>query len=357
MLQDGTRLAGLQARLRPRRPRRRARRPRPPREPLLRDGRRPVRWDPDERHGVGRGARPGDAGGLRGLGRRRAEAHPSPPAAHADLGVELAETVDAILVVRSRSEGPRGSSSLVGRSPRGTSCAARIDVRGRHRMLDGDSQFTQHWCGSALPPLDPPPLVVPLTRLAPTRQPRLPRVRRRRLPDRVAARCSRATPGSAPTSTARRRGSSRASSAGRGAGAPARPSAAGSSSTRTSSTRPSTAPRSRAATPAGRASGSGDRVPDPARAGALRVLARPRARLLRPELVLAVGGLAIRRLLGLRSLDLHRRAFERGGATVVPLPHPSGVSRWPNVPANRARLDRALALVRARLEGIEKADS
>ena len=79
--------------------------------------------------------------------------------------------------------------------------------------------------------------------------------------------------------------------------------------------------------------------------------------MLRPELVLAVGGLAIRRLLGLRTLDCIGEAFERGGATVVPLPHPSGVSRWPNIPANRARLDRALAFVQARLEGMEKADS
>ena len=35
---------------------------------------------------------------------------------------------------------------------------------------------------------------------------------------------------------------------------------------------------------------------------------------------------------------------------VVPLPHPSGASSWPHVPANRARLDRALALVHAELE-------
>jgi hypothetical protein len=42
--------------------------------------------------------------------------------------------------------------------------------------------------------------------------------------------------------------------------------------------------------------------------------------------------------------------FERDGVPVVPLPHPSGASSWPHVPANRARLDRALGLVRRELD-------
>jgi uracil-DNA glycosylase len=74
-------------------------------------------------------------------------------------------------------------------------------------------------------------------------------------------------------------------------------------------------------------------------------------RLLRPELIVAVGGLAVRRLLGLRSLsECIGSSFERKGAVVIPLPHPSGVSRWLNVPANRRHLDRALALIRAQLQ-------
>jgi uracil-DNA glycosylase len=73
-------------------------------------------------------------------------------------------------------------------------------------------------------------------------------------------------------------------------------------------------------------------------------------RLLRPELIVAVGGLAIRRLLGHRALDeCIGWTFEHAGAVVVPLPHPSGVSRWLNAPANRGRLDEAIALVRAKL--------
>jgi uracil-DNA glycosylase len=72
--------------------------------------------------------------------------------------------------------------------------------------------------------------------------------------------------------------------------------------------------------------------------------------LLRPRLIVTVGGLALRRLLGLRELTACvGERYERDGAAVVPLPHPSGASGWLNVPANRARLERALGLVRTEL--------
>jgi uracil-DNA glycosylase family 4 len=97
-------------------------------------------------------------------------------------------------------------------------------------------------------------------------------------------------------------------------------------------------------------SGSGDRVPTPSEQELCGFWFEWELRLLRPELIVAVGGLAIRRLLGRRALDeCIGAAFEYAGAVVVPLPHPSGVSRWLNIPANRARLDRAIDLVRAQL--------
>ena len=69
--------------------------------------------------------------------------------------------------------------------------------------------------------------------------------------------------------------------------------------------------------------------------------------MLRPELIVPVGGLAIRRLLGLTSLDASiGERFSYGDATAIPLPHPSGVSRWLNAPVNQARLERAVELVR-----------
>jgi uracil-DNA glycosylase family 4 len=97
-------------------------------------------------------------------------------------------------------------------------------------------------------------------------------------------------------------------------------------------------------------SGSGDRVPTPREQELCSFWFDWELRILRPELIVAVGGLAITRLLGRRSLDECIGAtFEHAGALVVPLPHPSGVSRWLNAPANRARLEQAIALIRARL--------
>jgi uracil-DNA glycosylase family 4 len=97
-------------------------------------------------------------------------------------------------------------------------------------------------------------------------------------------------------------------------------------------------------------SSTGDRVPTPREQELCSFWFEWELRLLRPELIVAVGGLAIRRLLGRRALDeCIGSTFEHGGAVVVPLPHPSGVSRWLNMPANRARLEEAIAQIRAHL--------
>ncbi len=97
--------------------------------------------------------------------------------------------------------------------------------------------------------------------------------------------------------------------------------------------------------------GEGDRTPTPREQELCSFWLDWELRLLSPRLIVTAGGLAARRLLGLRSLDACiGSAFEHRGATVVPLPHPSGVSRWLNAPANRARLDEAIALVRATIE-------
>ena len=77
--------------------------------------------------------------------------------------------------------------------------------------------------------------------------------------------------------------------------------------------------------------------------------------LLRPQLIVPVGGLALRRLLGRTDLTACiGERFDRDGVAVVPLPHPSGASSWPNVPANRARLTRALALVHDELGRVRR---
>jgi uracil-DNA glycosylase len=100
-------------------------------------------------------------------------------------------------------------------------------------------------------------------------------------------------------------------------------------------------------------SGRGDRTPAPREQELCAFWREWELELLRPALIVAVGGLAIRALLGLKELTpCIGERYELGGATVIPLPHPSGASSWPNVPANRERLDRALALVRSHLDAL-----
>lgn len=103
----------------------------------------------------------------------------------------------------------------------------------------------------------------------------------------------------------------------------------------------------------GKAKGGGDRKPDRdevARCGAF--LARE-TEILRPELILPVGALAIEQVLGHRGplvevVGEQRRARYHGvDADVIALPHPSGVSTWHRTEPGRTLLQRALALVGA----------
>jgi uracil-DNA glycosylase family 4 len=99
--------------------------------------------------------------------------------------------------------------------------------------------------------------------------------------------------------------------------------------------------------------GGGDRTPT-AREQELCAFWREwELRLLRPALIVPVGGLAIRRLLGITSLDASiGERFAYDDAVAVPLPHPSGVSRWLNAPANQMRLERAVELVHRELAAL-----
>jgi uracil-DNA glycosylase len=101
-------------------------------------------------------------------------------------------------------------------------------------------------------------------------------------------------------------------------------------------------------------SGRGDRTPAP-REQELCAFWRDRElELLRPRLIVTVGGLALRRLLGLPALTpCVGERYELDGTPVVPLPHPSGASGWLNDPANRERLTAATALVRGELARLE----
>ena len=102
------------------------------------------------------------------------------------------------------------------------------------------------------------------------------------------------------------------------------------------------------------ASGEGDRTPT-AREQELCAFWREwELQLLRPRLILVVGGMAIARLLGERDLGCIGTRFQLGDAAAIPLPHPSGTSRWLNAGENRERLAAALTLVRAELARLEE---
>jgi uracil-DNA glycosylase len=97
-------------------------------------------------------------------------------------------------------------------------------------------------------------------------------------------------------------------------------------------------------------SGRGDRTPTPREQELCAFWRDWELRLMRPRLLVPVGGLAARRLLGLKSVtESVGRRFEHDGAVAIPLPHPSGASSWLNDPANRKRVESAAGLIRAEL--------
>lgn len=94
--------------------------------------------------------------------------------------------------------------------------------------------------------------------------------------------------------------------------------------------------------------GKGDRKPSRAEQKLCRPFLDRELALVEPKLLLAVGGLAIETLLGqkIRLDEAVGRVFERNGRQILPLPHPSGASLWPNLAENQARIQQALVLLR-----------
>ena len=99
--------------------------------------------------------------------------------------------------------------------------------------------------------------------------------------------------------------------------------------------------------------GKGDRPPSATEIGFCREHLDREIALVQPEIVLALGRMSAERLdptvrgQALADVVGTLRPAERAGHTfmVLPLPHPSGVSRWLNQPEHRARLDLALDLL------------
>jgi uracil-DNA glycosylase len=102
-------------------------------------------------------------------------------------------------------------------------------------------------------------------------------------------------------------------------------------------------------------SGRGDRTPTPEEQALCAFWRDQELAILRPRLVVTVGGLAAKHLLGIATVGecVGKRYEPAEGVVAVPLPHPSGASSWLNAPANRERVVEAVALIWRELRELE----
>lgn len=92
--------------------------------------------------------------------------------------------------------------------------------------------------------------------------------------------------------------------------------------------------------------GDGDRRPSPAEVALCRPFLDAELQLLRPKVVLLVGTMAIEAFYGKVKLeDVIGTYQEREGMLFLPLPHPSGVSRWLLDPDHQQLHQRALEIL------------
>lgn len=99
----------------------------------------------------------------------------------------------------------------------------------------------------------------------------------------------------------------------------------------------------------GKSNGGGDRVPSRAEQALCRRYLDAEIDLVDPRLILPVGRLAIELFFGSAPLTMViGRELQVDGRWIVPLPHPSGASRWHQIPENRRHIARAIRKIKAR---------
>lgn len=101
--------------------------------------------------------------------------------------------------------------------------------------------------------------------------------------------------------------------------------------------------------------GSGDRVPSRAEQMLCRPYLLGEIGLVNPRVIMPVGRLAIELFFpekpALEQIIGTQRQVD--GRWVIPLPHPSGASRWHQLPENRARIQNAIELIRAQAAALQ----
>lgn len=96
------------------------------------------------------------------------------------------------------------------------------------------------------------------------------------------------------------------------------------------------------------ASGSGDRLPTKIEQGLCRPYLDDEINLVDPQLIIPVGRLAIGLIYppGAKLAGIIGTQMRLDGRWVVPLPHPSGASRWHQAEVNREKIANAVQLIR-----------
>jgi len=91
---------------------------------------------------------------------------------------------------------------------------------------------------------------------------------------------------------------------------------------------------------------NGDRRPSPPEIALCRPFLEAELRLVKPEVVLLVGTMAIEAFFGkVRLEDVIGTFQQRDGILLLPLPHPSGVSRWLIEPVHQNLHQKALEIL------------
>ncbi len=101
----------------------------------------------------------------------------------------------------------------------------------------------------------------------------------------------------------------------------------------------------------GKKAAGGDRVPSPEEVANCAAWLERELEILQPELVIAVGRLALNQFLAEPRLEKvvgrqYRLSYAGRQFDLVPLPHPSGASPWHRVEPGKSLLSRSLALIR-----------
>jgi uracil-DNA glycosylase len=101
-------------------------------------------------------------------------------------------------------------------------------------------------------------------------------------------------------------------------------------------------------------SGSGDRVPSRTEQTLCRPYLDQEITLIGPRLIIPVGGLAISLFYpaGQPLTEIIGTQKQVNGRWIVPLPHPSGASRWHQSAENRERVRQAVARIAAQVQSL-----